>query len=173
MILSDNQIKKRIKEGELVENYVDLGTQVSPGGFDVTVKKVYSFKTRGRVDFSNSERKLPETKIIKWEKENPGDEYGWIHLEPGCYKLRTNEKIILDKNTLGIMRPRSTLLRCGATVDTGVIDPGFEGKMEFLLMVQNPEGFSLKENARIVQIVFMKMYEESEKGYEGRYKNLE
>ncbi|MEI2760840.1 MAG: hypothetical protein V9E95_01180 [Methanothrix soehngenii] len=36
-------------------------------------------------------------------------------------------------------------------------------------MVHNPSGLRLKKNARLMQLVFMRLENEAEKLYEGRY----
>lgn len=151
MILKD----KQIREKKLVEEYINLDKQVKQTGFDLTVNKVYSFETPAYYDFSNNERVLPETKELEWKKKNHEDKYGWIHLEPGGYKIKTNEKLTFDKKTIGIIQARSTLQRGGAAINTGLIGPGFSGKIELLLTVSNPKGINLKQNARVVQIVFI------------------
>jgi dUTP pyrophosphatase len=64
--------------------------------------------------------------------------------------------------------PRSSLLRMGAFTQTGVWDAGFKGASEFILIVQNPAGLKLKQNARVVQLVFTKINETAQ-GYNGIY----
>ena len=66
--------------------------------------------------------------------------------------------------------PRSTMLRCGATLHSALWDPGYEGRGEGLLEVGNENGITVKKNARIGQIVFMSLREEAKELYEGRYK---
>ena len=58
----------------------------------------------------------------------------------------------------------------GAFTQNGVWDAGFSGKGEFILVVQNDKGIKVKENARIIQLVFFRV-DETE-SYNGIYKNL-
>ncbi len=58
----------------------------------------------------------------------------------------------------------------GAFTQTGVWDAGFKGKTEFILVVENPEGIKLKQNARVTQVIFLKITE-AEQGYQGIYQN--
>ena len=58
----------------------------------------------------------------------------------------------------------------GAFTQNGVWDAGFKGKSEFILIVQNPKGVKIKENARIIQLVFFRVEETEE--YNGIYKHL-
>lgn len=167
MPLNREQLKRQIKNG-LIQNYIDLDNQLTPNGFDLTVKEIHKFKDSGKVDFSNSERDIPETKKIKPIKKNKDDDYGWWNLDKGCYKIKTNEIVDIPKNLSGFAYPRSTLLRMGATIENGVWDGGFKGQSSFLLIVQNEQGIEIKENARVNHIVFEHMSETRE-GYKGRY----
>lgn len=168
MILTKEEIRKLIEKKELIKNFIDLEKQLTPNGFDLTVKKIFGFKGRGKLDFSNKERELSELKEIEPKKE--GDKYGWWVLEKGCYLIETNEIIKLPLNLIGFVKPRSSLLRMGATVSTGFWDSGFHGKSQFLLIVLNPKGVRIKQNARICQIVFAKT-KGTIQGYNGIYKN--
>ncbi len=166
MKLNDEQLREAVEEG-LVQEYIDLDTQLTPNGFDFTVKEVHRFKERGRLDFSNSERQIPETEKLEASKEE-GEEYGWWSLDPGAYKLVTNEVVDLPEDVIAFAYPRSSLLRMGCTIENGVWDAGFKGRSEFLLIVQNSEGVEIKENARVNHIVFEKI-SEAQESYQGRY----
>lgn len=167
MKLNDEQLKEAVENG-LVENIIDLETQLTPNGFDMTAKEIHMFKDSGKLDFSNSEREIPETEKVEPVKRNEQDEYGWWKLEPGAYKIKTNEVVDLPEDVIGFAYPRSSLLRMGCTIENGVWDAGFRGRSEFLLIVENKEGVEIKENARVNHIVFEKI-EETEQGYMGRY----
>lgn len=169
-MLNHYQIEKLIREQKLVTGYVDLETQLTPNGFDLTVGSIFEFETDGAIDFSNKERILPDVSELMPQKLNPQDKHGWWQLKKGAYKIKTNETVNLPKTLIGIAFPRSTLLRMGAYTQTGVWDAGFQGKSEFVLLVENPQGISVKQNARIVQLLFMAM-DEAERGYEGVYQN--
>jgi len=60
------------------------------------------------------------------------------------------------------------LLRCGVTVNTAVWDAGYSGRSQSLMVVYNPQGFRIQRNARIVQLVFLRLTHETE-GYRGVY----
>lgn len=167
-MLNREEIQRLIKEAHLVTDYFNLETQITPNGFDLTAGNVFEFDTPGALDFSNKERKLTKGKEILPQKENPQDKFGWWYLKPGVYKIVTNEAVNLPKDLIGIAFSRSSLLRMGAFTQTGVWDAGFSGKSEFILVVGNPEGIKLKQNARVVQLMFTKITE-TERGYDGIY----
>ena len=58
-MLNRKDIMALIKEQKLVEGYIDLDTQVTPNGFDLTAGALFSLESAGCVDFSNKERVLP------------------------------------------------------------------------------------------------------------------
>ena len=58
----------------------------------------------------------------------------------------------------------------GVFTQHGVWDAGFKGKGEFILIVGNPFGVSIKQNARVAQLIFFNTEKTEE--YKGIYKNL-
>jgi dUTP pyrophosphatase len=169
-MLNREEIKRLIEKNDLVSNYCDLDTQLTPNGIDLTAAKIFQFSQPGALDFSNKERKIPQSLELPVKKEKPEDKFGWWSLAPGIYKVVTNEKVKLPKDLIGVAFPRSSLLRMGAFTQTGVWDAGFEGISEFVIVVTNPLGMKLKQNARVVQLLFTKITE-TETGYNGIYQN--
>jgi len=167
MTLNKDQLRKRIEEENLISNFVDLDKQLQPAGFDVTAAEIHRFKESGSLDFSNSEREIPETEEVETVKRAEEDEYGWWELEQGAYKVVMNEKVDIPENLTGYAFPRSSLLRMGCTIDNAVWDAGYTGTGSFLLIVDNSEGVEIKENARVNQLVFERI--DSTEGYTGKY----
>lgn len=170
-MLNRKEIRKLIEQKGLVKDYCNLDIQLTPNGLDVTVGKVFEFRAPGALDFSNSERVVPEGKEILPKKENLQDKYGWWDLSRGAYKVRTNEVFNMPKDLIAIAFPRSSLLRIGAFTQTGVWDSGFKGRAEFILVVENSKGIRLKENVRVTQVIFIKI-KAPKQGYNGVYKEL-
>lgn len=138
-------------------------SQFQPAGVDVTLKEAYVFKTAGKIDFDNRERKISEVEPLKFENEE-------IMLAPGAYKVIFNEYVRIPQDAAAFCFPRSSLLRSGITLECAVWDPGYEGRSEALLIVSNPHGAVLKRNAKIGQLVFMRLLEKTSYPYEGVYK---
>ena len=162
-VLADSEIR-RLLDGEppLVEDYIDLDTQVQANGFELTLRDVSVIQSAGRIDFDNSQRVISEVSPLVF------DGMGDIELIPGTYLVTYNEVVHLPKNLMALGRPRSSLLRCGVTIGTAVWDAGYEGRSQSLLVVYNTRGIRLQKNARIMQLIFMEMTGES-KGYNGIY----
>ena len=147
----------------LVESMIDPETQTQMCGVELTLQKIERFLTAGAVAFDNKERKLPETELVNF------DEMGWIELTVGAYLVTFNEIVNIPKDVAAMARARSTLLRCGATLETALWDPGYRGRSQSLLVVYNPQGLKLKKNARLMQLVFLRLEKEAEKLYSGKY----
>jgi len=147
----------------LVESMIDPETQTQMCGVELTLQKIERFITAGTVAFDNKERKLPETEPVNF------DEMGWIELLAGSYLVTFNEIVNIPTDVTAMARARSTLLRCGATLETALWDPGYRGRSQSLLVVYNPLGLRLKKNARLMQLVFLRLEKEAEKLYSGKY----
>ena len=164
-VLSRNQIRALLRaHPPLIEKLIDLNTQLQPNGVDLTVREIEKIVSAGRVDFSNKERKLSETVHLDFKDD-------WVFLPPGQYKVRFNEVIHLPKDIMAIGAPRTSLIRCGVTLETGFWDAGYEGRSESLLVVLNEKGFYLKRNARILQLAFVRLSNVASSGYKGIYQS--
>jgi dUTP pyrophosphatase len=148
-VLIGNEIRDLISKNNLIQNYIDLDAQITPNGFDMTVREIHSIISGGAVDFSNEKRKLSETKKIDFVDD-------FVFLERGAYKIVYNEIVNIPPNIVALGRPRSTLLRCGANVGTAVWDRGYSGRSESLLSVDNEKGIKIFKDARVLQLVFMR-----------------
>jgi dUTP pyrophosphatase len=162
-VLSKYDIRKLLNNNPpLLEGYLNLEEQLQPNGVDFTLRDIYSLQSGGRIAVSNKER------IVSTQSRLPFGEDGFIHLTNGIYSITYNEIVNLPKNVMALATPRSSLLRCGVTVNTAVWDAGYSGRSESLLVVYNPGGFDLQKDSRIVQLVFFQLSGETD-GYNGTY----
>ncbi len=165
-LLSRNELRELIDGNiPLVENMIDTDVQLQPNSVELTLKNIEAYNNAGAVDFDNSERETPITEPVEF---NDGD---WAHLEQGVYKITFNEIVNIPLDLAAIARPRSSLLRCGASIGTAVWDSGYRGRSESMLVVHNPHGFNLKRNARVMQLLFFDLHSELTEGYCGRYQH--
>lgn len=88
---------------------------------------------------------------------------------PGCYLVTYNEVVNLPKDVMALAMPRSSLLRCGVSVHTAVWDAGYSGRSQSLMAIYNPRGFRLLKDARIIQLVFLRLSHEVAEGYQGMF----
>lgn len=160
-VLSKDELITEVENG-LVSEMIEPEKQIQVNGIDLSLLRIETFCGSGRIAFDNSERKVPDCKVL-----NFGDD-GWIFLTPGCYKVIFNEVVSIPKDMCAIGRPRSSLLRSGCTVDSAIWDAGYEGRSESLLIVKNSDGVHLKKGARILQLIFLRSAP-VEDGYDGVY----
>ncbi len=165
MLSHDELVSLISKKPPLVENMIDQETQVQPNGIELTLERVESHEGPGSISFDNAERRLPTTRNIEFSNG------GWLHLPKGSYKIVFNEIVNIPKNIAAIAKPRSSLLRCGATIETAVWDAGYSGRSESLLIVYNEKGFNIKKDARVLQLLFFRLGEAVKEGYCGIYQN--
>jgi len=138
-VLGHILLEQLIKREGLIKDYININIQLQPAGFELTLRKVFKFKSHGVLDFDNSKRKISDNEIVK-----------------------------VPRDMIAIALPRSSLLRSGATILTAVWDPGYEGRPEALLVVFNSHGIRLFKNARLIQLVFIKASGVT-RGYRGIY----
>jgi len=153
--------KHIIKERKAVAGGVHE-SQMQPAGVDLTLGEIFAFEGEGKVDFDNSQRRLAKTRKLEFCEG--------MRLERGCYKVMFNEYVRIPADCAAFAFPRSSLLRCGANMHCAVWDPGYEGRSEALLVVENPHGIALGKNAKLAQLVFVKLLEEAKEPYGGIYK---
>ncbi len=165
-MLSKQELVQAIKTNPpLVEHMIDPSVQIQPNGIEMTLQSVHKLQGAGSIAFDNSERTLPDTENLDFDPE------GWVHLAPGIYKIIYNEVVNIPHGLAAIARARSSLLRCGVALETAVWDAGYSGRSESLLVVHNPDGFRLKRDARVVQLIFFKLSSQVGEGYKGIYQN--
>jgi len=162
-VLSRAEIRRLLKgKAPLVEGLVDLEQQLQPNGIDLTLREIALLQSAGAIAVDNSQRQVSELAPLVF------DGLGYIDLVPGIYLITYNEVVHLPENITALATPRSSLLRCGVTIETAVWDAGYSGRSQSLLVVYNPQGIRLQRNARIVQLIFFKLTGKT-KGYRGRY----
>ena len=162
-ILSRQDILRLLEqEPPLIEGYINLDEQLQPNGIDLTLREVALLQSSGRIGIKDSQRLVSDLAPLVF------DGLGFIDLVPGAYIITYNEIVHLPKNIMALAKPRSSLLRCGVTVNTAVWDAGYSGRSQSLMVVYNPRGFRLQRNARIIQLVFFQLTQETE-GYRGAY----
>jgi len=126
------------------------------------VREVHRFISAGCLDFDNRERRISNTEKMPFDDE--------IRLAEGAYKIVFNEYVKIPVDAAAFCFPRSSMLRCGASIHCAVWDPGYEGRSEALLVVYNKHGLRLKKNAKIGQLVFVQLSEPAKDVYAGVYK---
>ncbi len=119
MILSDSEIRRLISASPpLVAGFLSLDEQVQPNGIDLTLRDVARFVSAGKLG-AGMRRELAKASPVAFEAD------GFVLLGPGSYLLTFNEVVSLPADLMAVGWPRSSLLRCGATVCSAVWDAGY------------------------------------------------
>ena len=135
---------------------------MQPNGFDLTLREIALLQSPGKIAVSNSQRLVSDLAPLVF------DGLDSIHLMPGPYIITFNEIVHLPKDIMALGKPRSSLLRCGVTLDTAVWDAGYSGRSQSLMVVYHAQGFRIQRNARVLQLVFLRLNQETD-GYGGAY----
>lgn len=130
-------------------------------GYDLTVKNVK--KVTGGVVMQD---KTSVADYVEMTPMTTGDGKLVYKLEPGTYSLTFEQGCKLPSNMTAFIRHRSSMLRCGAIITSGVYDPGFEvDEMGGVMIVT--ESMILERGARVAQII---MFENNEAElYDGQW----
>jgi len=167
MLLGKSEILRLIEaDPPLIENYIDLNVQLQPTGFEPSLSEVRAFTSHGYLDFYNKRRRIADTIPLPFKN-------GRVHLPPGAYLAVFNEKVNIPLNIAAIAKPRSSLLRSGVSVETAVWDPGYSGRSRALIIVYNRHGFTVEKNARLIQMIFLRVTGDVGEGYKGVYQGEE
>ena len=157
MLLNANQVEQM-----LVTNGKGKKAQV---GYDLTVIDIKSI--RGGMLFADKTvlESYDEVKLSTVEKSEGDEREVWI-LTPGIYSVTFEQGCKLDDKTTAFIRQRSSILRMGGTVTSGVYDPGFEVDQRGGVMTLT-KTVVLEKGARLAQIIMFENY--SAELYDGQW----
>lgn len=163
-VLGREALLERIQgDSPLIADFVSIDDQLQPNGFDLSLAEVGRFAGGGAIGRANASRVLPKVRPL------PFDDRGWLHLGAGPYQIVFNEIVSLPNDVMALGRPRSSLCRVGATIVTAVWDAGYTGRSTAMLVVENPDGFRVERDARLMQLVFLTLNVPTARGYDGAY----
>jgi dUTP pyrophosphatase len=147
----------------LVEGLTSLEEQLQPSGLDFSLLKVERFATAGSLGLDPGDRRLPQYRPLEFGAD------GWLHLEAGPYLVTFNEVVNIPLDLVALAVPRSSLLRSGVSLNLAIWDPGYSGRSQALLTIHNPAGYRLQQNARLMQLIFIRLARPVVRGYQGQY----
>ena len=87
-------------------------------------------------------------------------------LNPGTYSLTFEQGVKIDTNHTAFIRHRSSVLRCGAIITSGVYDPGFEVSEMGAVMIATKD-ITIEKGARVAQIIMFENYKSE--SYNGQW----
>lgn len=160
MILSDVDIKKRIKAGDIAIESPDgvYQSNINASSLDLRLGKyfkIYNHARQAILDPLNEETLIDVTSLV--EIENPGEPF---IVQPGEFVLGvTMEKVRISDALVARVEGRSSLGRLGIIVHStaGFIDAGFEGTITLEMTNINRMPVALYPGMRICQLAFENM----------------
>ncbi len=166
MILSDSDIAKRLKDGDLViDPLVDLELQIQPASVDLRLSSEFIVYRTAQV--ACLDPRLPETLEANTERIHVADDEPFV-LHPGQFALgSTMERVEIPADLVARVDGRSSLGRLAVVVHAtaGFIDPGFAGQITLELSNIGPIPVRLYPGMRVAQIVLYQMTSPAERPY--------
>lgn len=130
-----------------------------PNSLDLRLDKICEIPLaldEGVVGIFDSTKLIPRPKEI--EKEELYGISGYV-LQPKTSYIafvkgnKEDGKMEIPKNIAQFYLPRSTLLRCGVSLDTALGDSGFVGHLQFLITNNSLNPFFISANERIATCI--------------------
>ena len=134
-----------VRGGRFVADFVDpvQPEQIQPNGVDLRLGELFRITGTGALHASRTE--LASREAVPLSADEP--------LAPGAYVVRYVERVRVPEGHVGLILPRSSLLRNGATLHSALWDQGYEGRGEGLLVLWHP--LLLPPGCRIGQFILM------------------
>ncbi len=154
-ILSGEEISRLITRIEQSNS----GEQKQPAGFDVTISKVHLYS---KLIYTLSIQKTDNSEL---EEIHPKD--GYFDLGIGAYLIELNEITTIPRDSIGILLPRSTLLRNGLDIRSALFDPGYSGQPKVMLVCHRPA--KVERFSRVGQLIILRSDGEFARQYTGKY----
>lgn len=135
---------------------------LTPVGYDFTINKLYTMA--GPSWIGKTGKKLPQYYEIPPQKDMR-DQYdseearttpGWSVWD-NIYIIEFAETVRIPAGYMGLMWPRSTLLRCGLTLETAIWDAGYVGISKTTLVAPDKNAVWLAQGARVGHMVLVKL----------------
>lgn len=148
-----------------------------PNSLDLRLDKICEIPLaldEGVVGIFGSTKLIPKPKEI--EKEELYGETGYVLAPKTSYIAfvkgnKEDGKMGIPKDIAQFYLPRSTLLRCGISLDTALGDSGFIGRLQFLITNNSLNPFFISANERIATCVSFEV--KNGTLYEGDYNEKE
>jgi len=166
MILSDNDILKRLEQGNIVISPApDLEAQLQPASLDLRLGydfQTYNYTRQALIDPADPasfEQLTSQTRLRDGER---------FLVHPGEFVLATTlERIEIPHDLLVRLEGRSSIGRLGIVIHStaGYLDPGFKGQITLEISNLGRIAVALYPGMRICQIAFEEMSSPVRAGY--------
>jgi deoxycytidine triphosphate deaminase len=173
MILAASELKRRIRDGSrarigdekqgtypLVEDiYRDF--EIEGSSIDFSIESLYEIKTSLDVNLFIDKRntgRVVEVKTTRIDEEKRNVFY----LIPSVpYIGQTREIVNMPLDLIAFPIQRVTCFTAGLSIETGVIQPNFFGKLKFGIYNRNSHVVTVEQGFRIITVVFQTLLGET------------
>jgi dCTP deaminase len=166
MILSDRDIRARLREGTLaIEPLSDEALQIQPASVDLRLGREFLVYRPAQVTVLDPGD--PAGIAASMERVLIAEELAFV-LHPGEFALGTTvERVKMPTDLVGMVDGRSSIGRLAVVVHAtaGLIDPGFEGQVTLELSNIGSIAVKLYPGMRIAQIVLHQLSSPAELPY--------
>jgi len=149
-----------VRDGRFVARFVAPveEQQIQPNGVDLRLGRLFRITGAGTLHPTHPD--LADREEVPLPESGPA-----APLPPGAYVVRYVEQVRIPEGHVGLILPRSSLLRNGAALYSALWDQGYEGRGEGLLVLWHP--LVLPAGCRIGQLVLMTA--DAAAGYRGQW----
>ena len=165
----DMKILGPVWSGKAMKPYINEGKldpeQIQPNGIDLTVDKIFIVIGGSVLSCVPDLNERSELSEYHDGHLHGLRKTGWF-LSPGYYVIEWTEVVRIPDNAIGLLSPRSTLLRIGGWVCGAVWDRGYHGKGRSGLILHNHLLF--EQGTRLAQMIFINATKTGET-YNGQY----
>jgi hypothetical protein len=138
--------QRAMEPRELFDDYLEDTIydekQVAEEGVHLTADRILAVRGGGDTDFGGDEHRPSDLQVVRPEKRDPEDDYGWWELAGETVLLEYNER--LTGSVRARLEPRRELLERGASHPTVTVES--LGRVPLSVPAA---GLALKENARV------------------------
>jgi len=119
--------------------------QIQSVSVELSIEKIYYVDPSSIAVISNEKTDLPN-----YVEVVPHNDY-YILIANNVYVVQLSEEIEMPKNCMGILLPRSSLLRSGVVAQGTLVDPGYRGKPRVLTYPLI--NIKIEKNARLFHLI--------------------
>jgi deoxycytidine triphosphate deaminase len=143
----------------------DSMSQVQPAGYDLTVGRIFTYPEKEFILLKSKSSVVDheDFKELTFSKDN------LAILDKGAYLVEFDEITLIPENAVGVLLPKSTLLRNGLDLRTALFDPGYSGQPKAMLVCYRKA--TLERFSRLGQLVIIRNEKGYFAGYKGQYQN--
>lgn len=177
--ISDTSLKNLIDKGKLVVTNIN-DTDIQPSSIDIRVSNDFLRLSQLRANIEGEDVDIQQSiylgkgKPVHYESYNISDN-DWFEIKPGEFVLASARSYLkIPTNIIGIIEGKYSIGRQGLLVqNTGIIDPGYEGKITLELYNITKSNIYIKPGQNIAQIVFFYLDKPANNSYNDIKNNKE